>query len=79
MKISNLTPFFIFLFSISLFFGCKKEKLNNNPFEGCCGTEALVDSVGTAKFYVPNFFSPNNDGINDIFTLHHQAWTLNHH
>jgi len=78
MKISNLTPLLIFLFSISLFFGCKKEnKLPVNPYVGCCGTEPILDSIGTAKFYVPNIFSPDSNGINDFFTLNRNTSSIN--
>lgn len=38
-----------------------------DPYEGCCGVEPVEFTVGNAKIYLPNAFTPNDDGINDIF------------
>jgi hypothetical protein len=36
-------------------------------YEGCCGTEPVTFSSGEGKVYVPNVFTANFDGINDVF------------
>jgi hypothetical protein len=38
-----------------------------NPYEGCCGLEPVVFTVGVGSVYVPNVITPNDDGFNDIF------------
>lgn len=38
-----------------------------DPLTGCCGTEALEGSVGGFPFYVANLFTPDFDGVNDLF------------
>jgi hypothetical protein len=36
-------------------------------YESCCGTEPVTFSSGQGKVYVPNVFTANFDGINDVF------------
>lgn len=33
----------------------------------CCGTDSVEFHVGNARIYVPNVFTVNGDGINDLF------------
>jgi hypothetical protein len=37
-------------------------------YETCCGAESVEMAIGDKdKLYVPNSFTPNKDGINDVF------------
>ncbi len=38
-----------------------------NKYAGCCGTQPVEFSNGTAKVYVPKVFTPDLDGINGLF------------
>jgi hypothetical protein len=45
-------------------FSCKDDD-PKSPLEGCCGNDAIEETVGNGYVYVPNIFTPNGDGIND--------------
>ena len=38
-----------------------------NPLESCCETEALEGTIGGFSFYLANVFTPDFDGVNDLF------------
>ena len=40
-----------------------------NLYEGCCDTAPGEYSLGDVNVYVPNAFTPDNNGINDLFTI----------
>ncbi len=45
-------------------------KLTTSDENGCIASDRLTISVNrTIRLYAPNIFSPNNDGINDFFTV----------
>lgn len=55
------------------FTACPKEDIPIDPepeniYKGCCGTEPVTAQVGQGSLFIPNMFTPNSDGINDIFT-----------
>lgn len=46
------------------FFSCENDK-PESALKGCCGNDAIEEAVGNGHVYVPNIFTPNDDGIND--------------
>ncbi|MCE7060112.1 gliding motility-associated C-terminal domain-containing protein [Dyadobacter sp. CY343] len=39
----------------------------SQEYESCCGTQPVEFSYQKKRIYVPNVFTPNNDGVNDYF------------
>lgn len=50
-------------------FGCQDSKPLFSKIKSCCETSPILATVGNGKIYVPNIFTPNNDGINDRLTI----------
>jgi gliding motility-associated-like protein len=67
MKNSFLSLFSLLLFSM-LYTGCSDDDEQPNFYVGCCGTEPATYLVDGVNIYIPNSFTPNNDGINDFFS-----------
>ena len=68
-----------FLFSMTLLFSycCDKSdpvlEVEPEPVSSvpdCCASSPILAQVGAGKVYVPNVFTPNNDGVNDILGVY---------
>jgi hypothetical protein len=51
------------------FLACKaQDPIDSNPiYEACCGAEPVEFTDSKTYVYVPNIFTPNRDGRNDLF------------
>lgn len=56
----------VFITCIISMISCKEDKPN---FSNCCCTAPLQASLDTGRIFIPNVFTPNNDGYNDILTV----------
>jgi hypothetical protein len=63
-----LSALCVLLFQLT---ACKAQdpvNVDPNPvYEACCGAEPVEFSEGKGYVYVPNMFTPNRDGRNDVF------------
>ena len=68
----------LLFFSMFLYFSCFNSLFaqEGNPYKGCCGTEAVEIKIAGTKMFVPNIFTPNDDGINDVFRPYYDAKKL---
>ena len=61
-----------------IFSGCPEEEPEppmepEDIYEGCCSTDPVTAQVGQGNLYIPNVFTPNSDGINDIFPVNYDS------
>jgi len=62
-----MKPTFLPLVIIFGFISCKDDDHGpGSPLKGCCGNEAIDTDLGNGHIYVPNIFTPNADGHNDV-------------
>jgi hypothetical protein len=68
MTIRNWSYALILLSGIQ---SCKSQDTTVEPvsklYENCCGSNPVEFREGDAYMYIPNVFTPNADGINDVF------------
>jgi hypothetical protein len=55
-----------FLFAMQGHFAISNVTISD-PYEGCCSSKAIETTLGKSLIYVPNIFTPNDDGLNDTF------------
>lgn len=71
-------PFWLGMSLFITFTACPQEDPPLEPepeniYEGCCGTEPVTAQVGQGSLFIPNIFTPNSDGINDVFMANADA------
>lgn len=75
MKFSKI---YLLLLLPVLFYTCKNdddegEPMMEDPLTNCCDIPAVNEAAGPGNIYIPNAFTPNNDGINDLFFVNASA------
>src|SRR5690606_28880054 len=68
----KLNGFLFYTCLIFSFTACSQDDPSNitpiKEYESCCGAEAVEHHFISGQYlYVPNSFTPNNDGINDLW------------
>lgn len=76
----SLTSFTLVLAIMILLMACEKDKTTIEPVTAHCqGLETLIKPGDNAEILVPSAFTPNSDGLNDIFMpiiLNVQSYSL---
>lgn len=56
---------FIF-FLLMLLYTCKKDESHGSSVPTCCANPPIIEPIGNGNIYLPNIFTPNADGVNDL-------------
>lgn len=56
----------LFLFALILLYSCKDEEPDGSSVPNCCANPPIIEPIGNGNIYIPNIFTPNFDGINDL-------------
>jgi hypothetical protein len=59
--------YLLILCTLIITLACRKEE--KSIYFGCCGKPAINEQLGNAHVYMPNVFTPNNDGVNEHLTI----------
>ena len=61
---------YLLLCAVLLFLvSCGRDPDPSDPFDSCCDNPAIDTVIGNSNVYIPNIFTPDNDGINDVFVV----------
>ena len=63
---------FSILLVILIYVSCNKQNIQKN----CCKSSNVFEKVDSFSVFIPNIFTPNNDGENDILQIY--APNINH-
>ncbi len=65
------THLYLLIFIALSLFACKEDEPVVRPsiYTGCCEIAATEYVTNNASVFIPNAFTPNGDGVNDVFRI----------